>query len=128
MDPTLKLLTLINVSAAKPGKRQRSSNLTHYDKITRKAAAAQQATASTSKVALSSTASPSKRAKNGAGSVATAFPSKSGVELVGEESDDEDELDGTSTRPQSSRRRLRPPPLTLTLAAMGRTRKPYPNS
>ena len=91
MDPTLKLLTLINVSAAKPGKRQRSSNLTHYDKITRKAVAAQQATASTSKAA---DASPSKRVKTSNGS-SDSSPQKaqSGTELVGEVSEDDDDDD-----------------------------------
>lgn len=86
MDPTLKLLTLINVSAARPGKRQRSSNLTHYAKITRKAVAAQQATASTSKAAAAY--SPSKRTKTAS---ASSSPSKvqNSTELVGEESDDD---------------------------------------
>ena len=40
MDPNVKLLTLLNVSAAKPGKRLRSAHTTHYDKLTRKAHAA----------------------------------------------------------------------------------------
>ncbi|TKY90979.1 hypothetical protein EX895_000978 [Sporisorium graminicola] len=91
MDPTLKLLTLINVSAARPGKRQRSSNLSHYDKITRKAVAAQQATASTSKVADDS---PSKRSKPSNGAIAsTSSPDKvqNSHGLVGEVSDDEDD-------------------------------------
>ncbi|GAC99509.1 digestive organ expansion factor [Pseudozyma hubeiensis SY62] len=95
MDPTLKLLTLINVSAARPGKRQRSSNLTHYDKITRKAVAAQQATASTSKTPASSASSPSKRSKT-AVDVSSPAKARDGTELVGEDSDDdEDDLAAT---------------------------------
>ncbi|KAJ1029973.1 hypothetical protein NDA16_000886 [Ustilago loliicola] len=107
MDPTLKLLTLINVSAARPGKRQRSSNLTHYDKITRKAVAAQQATASTSKAASSSSApasSPSKRSKSAAASCSPSKP-QNGNELVGEESDDDDaeQFDGATTNSTSNK-------------------------
>lgn len=90
MDPTLKLLTLINVSAARPGKRQRASNLTHYDKITRKAVAAQQATASTS-TAASASASPSKRSKAASTSSASSSQAQGTDELVGEVSDDGDD-------------------------------------
>ncbi|EPQ29139.1 uncharacterized protein PFL1_03427 [Pseudozyma flocculosa PF-1] len=39
MDPTLKLMTLINVSAARPGKRQKLAT-SHYNKITSRAAVA----------------------------------------------------------------------------------------
>ncbi|CDR99055.1 related to UTP25-nucleolar protein required for 35S pre-RNA processing and 40S ribosomal subunit biogenesis [Sporisorium scitamineum] len=109
MDPTLKLLTLINVSATRPGKRRRSSNLTHYDKITRKAAAAQQATASTSKVAAD--ASPSKRSKPSNGSISTnSSPSKAqnGTELVGEVSsdDEDDQAEQQSPKKQQKQKQL----------------------
>ncbi|KAN0060322.1 rRNA-binding ribosome biosynthesis protein utp25 [Thecaphora frezii] len=40
MDPTVKLMTLINVSATRPGKRQRLAHHSHYDRITSKAAVA----------------------------------------------------------------------------------------
>ena len=92
MDPTLKLLTLINVSAARPGKRQRSSHLTHYDKITRKAVAAQQATASTSNAAASSS-SPSKRSKVVPPLDSPSSHTHNRTELVGEVSDDDDDQD-----------------------------------
>ncbi|SPO20441.1 related to UTP25 - nucleolar protein required for 35S pre-RNA processing and 40S ribosomal subunit biogenesis [Ustilago trichophora] len=104
MDPTLKLLTLINVSAARPGKRQRSSNLTHYDKITRKAVAAQQATASTSR-AVAASSSPSKRSKNAGTSAASPSKAQNGNELVGEESDDED-LDGAAASSNQKAKQL----------------------
>lgn len=114
MDPTLKLLTLINVSATKPGKRQRSSNLTHYDKITRKAVAAQQATASSSKAASSS--SPSKRAKTATAFTSTSSPSKTqtGLELVGEDSEDSDvepfdaEPTNSATSPKQQQQKAKP--------------------
>ncbi|SJX60808.1 related to UTP25-nucleolar protein required for 35S pre-RNA processing and 40S ribosomal subunit biogenesis [Sporisorium reilianum f. sp. reilianum] len=104
MDPTLKLLTLINVSAARPGKRQRSSNLTHYDKITRKAAAAQQATASTSKVAAD--ASPSKRSKSSNGSADSPKKSQDANELVGEVSDDDEGSEQHSSTKQQRQKQL----------------------
>ncbi|PWY97256.1 DUF1253-domain-containing protein [Testicularia cyperi] len=87
MDPTLKLLTLINVSAARPGKRQRTGNLTHYDKITSKAASASAAVASSSSSSESTaaaSASPSKKAKAGSNGASA------GDALVGEDSDDDD--------------------------------------
>lgn len=106
MDPTLKLLTLINVSAARPGKRQRSSNLTHYDKITRKAAAAQQATASTSTVVATSATSPSKRSKVAMvsdGSTSSPANAQDGAELVGEDSDEDEEDAATASSFSSSK-------------------------